>query len=207
MKTKKLIYFLGFFLALFLLIAPKGWTQAKPEAKAPTIIHASWWRATIPTVGETQAKPETKPPTITHAFAVERGYYGYSWKIYIEAEDPDGDMYRIVSVVDEPGIGRRPIDWIILKPQYRKHLKGYLQMNTWSSSGGLPEWTPITLKVSIFDKAGNESNEGVFYFTFEIGVKDPYQYKLPPPFDQGDTPRLGYINIDLNPAMGSPNVN
>jgi hypothetical protein len=207
MKTKKLIYFLGFLLAFFLLIAPKGWTQPKPEKKAPIITHASWWRATIPPVRETQPTPETKPPTITHAFAVEKGHYGYIWKIYIEAEDPDGDMYRIASVVDEPGIGRLPTDWIILKPQNRKHLKGYIQWNTRSSSGGLPEWTPITLKVSIFDKAGNESNEVVFPFTFESGIKGPYQYKLHAPFDQGDIPRLGYIDIDLNPAMGSSNVN
>ena len=192
MKTKKLIYFLGFLLALFPLIAP-------------TMTHASWWKATIPPV--TQPTPETKPPIIINTFAVERAYYGYNWKIYIEAEDPDGDMSRISIIADEPGHGRLQPDWLIIKPQHRKHLKGYLQWNTWSFSGGLPEWTQVTLKVSIFDKAGNESNVAVFPFTFETGVMNPYHYKLPPPFDQGDIPRLGYINIDLNPAMGSPAVN
>jgi len=58
------------------------------------------------------------------------------------------------------------------------------------------------LRVSIFDKAGNESNEVVFPFTFESGVKGAYQYNLPSPFDQGDLPRLGYIAIDLfEPTM------
>ena len=60
----------------------------------------------------------------------------------------------------------------------------------------------ITLKVSIIDKAGNESNVVVFHFTFELVGKDPYKYKLPPPFDQGDIPRLGYINIDLAAPVG-----
>jgi hypothetical protein len=46
--------------------------------------------------------------------------------------------------------------------------------------------TITTLKVSVFDKAGNESNEVVFPFTFESGAKDPNNYQLPPPFDQGD---------------------
>jgi hypothetical protein len=55
--------------------------------------------------------------------------------------------------------------------------------------------------VSIFDKAGNESNEVVFPFTFESGVKDPYNYKLPAPFDQGDLPRLGYIDTNLYEAL------
>jgi hypothetical protein len=175
MKNKNFIYLLGSLLVISLFISPLGWTQPKPEIKAPVI---------------------------THSFAVERGPYGYIWKIYIEAESDDGDMFKIASVVDEPGVGRYPTDWIILKPQYQKHLKGYIQWNTHSTSGYLSEWTPITLKVSIIDKAGNESNEVVFPFTFEIGAKDPYQYKLPAPFDQGDIQRLGYIHIDIVPPGG-----
>jgi hypothetical protein len=53
------------------------------------------------------------------------------------------------------------------------------------------------LKVSVVDKAGNESNEVVFPFTFESGVKSSYQYKLPTPFDQGNTVKVGNVFIDL----------
>jgi hypothetical protein len=50
------------------------------------------------------------------------------------------------------------------------------------------------LKVSIFDKAGNESNVVVFPFQFvSRGVP---KYELPSPFNQDDM-RLGYIHIDL----------
>jgi hypothetical protein len=146
--------------------------------------------------GWAQPKLETKAPVITDSFAVEKGYYGYIWKIFIEAEDPDGDMLKIASVVDQPGWGHYPTDFIILKPQYRNHLKGYIQWNTFSSGAPyLREWTSITLKVSILDKAGNESNVVVFPFTFQSGVKS--QYELPAPFNQGELPRLGYIQIDL----------
>jgi hypothetical protein len=169
MNIKRILCLVGVALAITLLFTSKGWTQTKPETKAPVI---------------------------THSFAVEKGYYGYIWKIYIEAEALDGDMLRIASVVEQSGYGHYPTDWIYIKPQYRKHLKGYIQWNTFSSRASeLEEWTNITLKVSIFDKAGNESNEVVFPFTFESGVKD--QYKLPAPFDQGDLPRLGYVHIDL----------
>lgn len=172
MRSKKLIYFLIF---LLFSLTHEGFTQKKLEAKAPLI---------------------------THSFAVEKGPYGYIWKIYIEAEDTDGDMVKIASIVDEPGVGRYPTDWIILKPEFRKNLRGYIQWNTHALGGSLPEWTPITLKVSIIDKAGNESNEVTFPFSFELGVKDPYEYKLPPPFDKGEIPRLGYIHIDLIPPGG-----
>jgi hypothetical protein len=157
----------------------------------------------IPSFGRTQPTTKENPPIITHSFAVEKGQYGYIWKIYIEAEAKDADMFKIASVVDQPGYGHYPTDWIILKPGYRRHLKGYIQWNTFSSKASyLREWTPITLRVSIFDKAGNESNEVVFPFTFESWVKGAYQYKLPSPFDQGDLPRFGYIAIDLiEPTM------
>jgi hypothetical protein len=148
--------------------------------------------------GWAQPKPGTHAPIITHSFAVEKGQYGFIWKIYIEAEDPDGDMLKIASVVDQTGYGHYPTDWIYLKPQSQKYFKGYLQWNTFSSKASfLTEGTQITLKVSVIDKAGNESNEVVFPFTFEYGIKSPYRYKLPDPFDQGDLPRLGYIQIDL----------
>jgi hypothetical protein len=146
---------------------------------------------------EREARGPTRGPIITHAFAVERGYYGYIWKIYLEAEDPDGQMQRVASVVDEVGYGHYPTDWIFLKPEYQKHFKGYIQWNTFSTRASyLPEWTQITLRVSVFDKAGNESNVVVFPFTFEI-TPEQYAYQLPAPFNQGDLPRLGYIMIDL----------
>jgi hypothetical protein len=139
-----------------------------------------------------------KAPTISHAFAADKGRYGTIWKIFIEAEDPDGDMDKIGVVVDQTGYGCYPTDWIILKPQYRQHFIGFLQWNTFSSKASyLPEWTQITMKVSIFDKPGNESNEVVFPFTFESGPKKQYEYSLPAPFDKTNIPRLGQIMIDL----------
>ena len=106
MKTKKMLWFLSIVLGIVLLGVSQDWAQSKPE---------------------------TKPPIITHYFAVEKGYYGYIWKIYIEAEDPDGEMLKIASVVDQSGYGHYPTDWIYLKPQYQKHFKGYIQWNTFSS--------------------------------------------------------------------------
>ena len=107
-------------------------------------------------------------------------------------------MNYVIVVVNQPGQGRYPPDRIPLDPQHRNHLKGFLQWNTFSSKGGaLEEGTRITLRVSIIDKAGNESNEMVFPFTFQSGVKNPYQYELPAPFNEGNIPKLGNIFIDL----------
>jgi hypothetical protein len=180
MNTKKVICYMSLLLALTFFLPCKGWTQL------------------FPYTGGGQPKPGTHAPIITHAFAVDKGDYGYIWKIYIEAEDPDGEMLRIASVVDQVGYGHYPTDWIYLKPQYQKHFRGYIQWNTFSSKASyLPEWTQITLKLSVIDKAGNESNEVVFPFTFEI-TPGQYAYKPPAPFDHGGLPKLGNIMVDLH---------
>ncbi len=142
------------------------------------------------------AQPKGNPPVITASFAVEKGYYGYAWKIYIEAEDPDGDMSRIAVVVHQAGYNHYPTDWIIVKSPYRKQAKGYIQWNTFSSrTTYLREWTNITLTISVFDKAGNESNEVVFPFEFVSGAHR--EAKPPAPFNQEGLPKLGNIHIDL----------
>lgn len=144
------------------------------------------------------SQSKNHPPVIKNSYAIEKGPYGSILKLYIEAEDPDGDMFRVATVVDQMGYGRYPTDWIILKPQFRKNLRGYLQWNTFSSNTlYLKEWTSISIKVSIFDKAGNESNEVVFPFSFETVNPKSLSSQIPSPFDEKDLPKLGNIHINL----------
>jgi TolB-like protein len=143
-------------------------------------------------------RDEPRGPLITHAFTVEKIKYGDILKVYMEAEDPDGKMLRIGTVVDQAGYGRYPISWVYLKETDRKHFKGYLQWNTFSSKTPfVSEWTQITLTISVFDKSGNRSNAFTFPITFESGVKRASSYQLPSPFDQEDVRRLGSIDIEL----------
>ncbi len=178
MSLKKVFSLISLVLAFAFFMPCQGWTQLFSYPRS-------------------QPEPGTHAPVINYAFAVDKGYYGYIWKVYIEADDPDGEMFGIATVTDEDGYGHYPTDWIYLKSGYQKHFKGYIQWNTFSTRASyLPEWTEITVRVSVFDKAGNESNEVVFPFSFEI-TPEQYAYTLPPPFDQGDLPRLGYIAVDL----------
>jgi hypothetical protein len=150
--------------------------------------------------------PGTKP-VITHAFInKEKGIYGSILKIYIEADDPQGFMFRIATSVDQVGYGYYPTDWVYLERQDQHHVIGYLQWNTFSyNASSMPEWTQLTIKVSIFDTDGNESNVVVFPFEF-ISQAVP-ESPLLPPFNQENLPRLGYIDINLfNPLeMGGEN--
>jgi hypothetical protein len=154
--------------------------------------------------GQAQPEPLTpaNTPIITNSYAIEKGRYRDVLKIYIEADDPNGEMFRIATGVEQVVYGRYPIDWTQLKPQHQHHLIGHLQWNTSSPRAPLiREWTWITINVSVFDKAGNESN--VVVFPFQI-VSEVLPKSNPPALlDQRNIQRLGYISINLvEPTAG-----
>ena len=172
MNIKRMLFLTIICFVISVFLAHNGWTQ--------------------------QMRPQsgTIAPVITNSYMIDKGQYGKVLKIYLEAEDPDGEMHKIVTSVDQVGYGHYPTDFIILKAPYQKSFKGYIQWNTFSSKTfSLDEWTRITIKVSVIDKAGNMSNEVMFPFTFETGAGG--EPKLPAPFDQGDLSKLGKVSIDL----------
>ena len=155
-----------------------------------------------------KTNPSPDAPVLKQAYAIDRGMYGTVLKIYLEAEDPKGDLDKIVTQVHQPGYGYYFPDIIILKPQYKKSFKGFIQWNTYSSKASfLDEWTWVTVRVSVVNKRGLESNVFEFPFTFETGTgKAPHP---PAPFDQGELPKIGSVSIDLyNPShMGGGDGN
>ena len=146
-------------------------------------------------LGSVKPKPGAKPPVITNFYAPEQVSYGDALKFYIAAEDPDGEMLRVAVIVNQLGRGAYFTDWTYLKPGDQKSFKGYLQWNTQSGTAILSENTRVTLRISVFDKAGLESNEVVIPLRISsFGVSYP---SPPAPFDQQDVHRLGHINVNL----------
>lgn len=140
--------------------------------------------------------PNPNAPVIKAAYAIDQGINGVILKIYLEAEDPNGDMAKIATMVDQVAYGHYPTDFIMLKPEYGKYFKGYIEWNTWSMhASSMPDGNYVTARVSVVDKAGNSSNEFVFRFTFQTGVLPAP--KPPEPFDQGSLSMLGHVFIDL----------
>jgi hypothetical protein len=134
-------------------------------------------------------------PVITAYFAPEQGRYGDPLRIYLAAENPNGEMLRIATQVTQVGYGSYPTDWVYLKPQYKKSFAGYLQWNTMSNHArSMPEWTRITIKISVLDKSGNESNEIVLPYEFVTKRTDS---QVPAPFNQGPVAKLGHIDVNL----------
>ena len=74
MKANRFIGIFGLLLAFSFFVPCQGWSQMTANMRG------------------TQPKPGTHAPIITNAFAVDKGYNGYIWKIYVEGEDPDGEI-------------------------------------------------------------------------------------------------------------------
>ncbi len=155
-----------------------------------------------------RSAPSPNVPVIVQAYAIDRGEYGTILKIYIEADDPNGQMAKIATTVDQVGYGHYPTDFILLKAGHERHFQGYIQWNTFSTHTlTMDEFVRMFVTVSVIDKQGHSSNEFVFPFTFETGVAAVA--KPPAPFDRPDLPKLGNVAIDLfNPFhMGGGNDN
>jgi hypothetical protein len=140
------------------------------------------------------------PPVITASFAADKGRYGDPIKVYLAAEHKSGAMEMIAVQVSQVGYGVYPSNWTYLKEGNRERFAGYLQWNT-ASGEFLPEWTRMSINISVLDRWGNESNKVVLPYEFVSGASSP---SVPPaPFDQSDVPRLGYISIALRNPIRS----
>jgi hypothetical protein len=151
--------------------------------------------STMATAMMTAPTSDSKPPVITSFYGPELARYGDPIGFYIAAEDPNNDMLRVAVSISQVGYGTYETDWLYLNGDSQGRFKGYLQWNTLSKHGPIPEWTRVTVNISVFDKTGLESNQVAIPVMFESYATS---YAPPPaPFDQRDAPRLAYINIDL----------
>jgi hypothetical protein len=150
-------------------------------------------------------KPGGSPPVITHWFAYEELHHGDTWNIYVEANDPDGDMRQFVGILDQVGYGGYSSSYVRIKKRHRGELRGYLVFFSSAGEGFfLAEWTQLSLTLFIRDKGGNASNKVVFPLVLSRGAK---QGAPPSPFDGGGLDKLGVIWFDLvEPELDSEDI-
>jgi hypothetical protein len=132
-------------------------------------------------------------PMISQSFASPKIRGGQSWKVYLAASDPDGDMKNIVCVIDQPGVGTYPVAITRIKDEDRRELSGYVYLNTPVDF----DWIDLTLHVQIEDKAGHYSNPVSFPLTFSSRDRQE-----PPPQGLFKERNLGPILIQLHKILG-----
>lgn len=127
--------------------------------------------ATVTTSGQPTAPslgPAAGAPVVKEAFASSSLYPGDTWKVYLKASDPSGEMKYVVSEVSQPGAGEYPVSYTKVKPENAKELNGYIYLNTLIPSGyEFLNFSSLMLTVQIKDKAGHYSNPVQFALNFE----------------------------------------
>jgi hypothetical protein len=146
-------------------------------------------------IGEKEKIYGKSVPVISQSFAPKQLRPGDTWKVYLNASDPDGDMRRIVCIIDQPGVGTYPVGFTNVREENRKELSGYIFLSTFGPYGY--DWLnflSITLTVQIQDKTGHYSQPAVFPLSFQALSTQ----EIPPPgiFKEQD---LGPIMITLHP--------
>ena len=128
-------------------------------------------------------KEEVKAtPVITQSFASREIRIGDTWKIYLNASDPNGEMIKISAIVDQPeqiypeGITK-------VSKENGKGFSGYLYLST-ASLANVLDGTSIRLWVQIQDRAGNFSQPAIF----PLIIKSVATQEAPPQgvFKEGD---------------------
>ena len=135
-------------------------------------------------------------PVISQSFASPKIRAGLTWKVYLAASDPDGDMKNIIGEIDQPGVGTYPVSITRIKEEDRGELSGYVYLNTPLDLDMLN----LTLHIQIEDRAGHYSKPASFPLTFSSLARQE-----PPPQGLFKEKDLGPILIQLHPILGGDN--
>jgi hypothetical protein len=103
-------------------------------------------------------------PVITQSFAAPTIRPGVTWKVYLKASDPDGDMQSLYAEVFQYGLGSYPVSITRIKEPDSKDLNGYLYLNTGNERA--MQFVNFILTVNIQDKAGHFSAPVKFPLAF-----------------------------------------
>jgi hypothetical protein len=130
-------------------------------------------------------------PVIVQVYAAPEIRPGDTWKVYLSAHDPDGDMRNIHASIRQPGMASHPGAFLRIAEANRERLAGYVYLNTQGIQG--LNFTTLTLSIELEDRAGYFSPPAVFPLSFNSGAR---QQPPPPPglFPEKD---LGPIMIIL----------
>ena len=132
---------------------------------------------------------------IAETFASKQIRPGDTWKIYLKASDPGGDMDRIVTVVSQPGFGIYPVSLTKIQEGNGKELSGYIYLNTSGPYGsGWQNFVSLSVTVQIQDRAGHYSEP----VSFPLSFQNRYTQEPPPP-GKFKEENLGPILVVLTP--------
>lgn len=129
-------------------------------------------------------------PVIHESYAPSVIRPGTTWRIYLHAEDFDGDMKEIITFVTQTGVAPFPTVINKLKGEDTREVAGYLYMNTSSDSLLLGDRVEVLLIIR--DQRENDSRRIKFSLRFDhVPLAE-----LPEKWEGVANRRLGAVTLD-----------
>ena len=131
-------------------------------------------------------------PVIIDSYAPDIIRPGDTWRVYLHAEDVDGDMKQFISVLWQSGFGYYATDFTLIDGKDSKEVSGYLYLKT-------PRDDSITgdtfsLKVLVVDGQGNKSEP--VEFLLRLGSVPAHQ-EMPAKWEKVADRDLGPIMVNI----------
>jgi hypothetical protein len=139
-----------------------------------------------------------QPPMILDSYAAESVRPGATWRVFLEAKDPDGDMHAIVTELVQPGVGSYPTDFTYIKEADQEGFAGYLILPTPTDSGLLQDSIEATLTVQ--DCEGNKSKPVTLTLKFNYKTEFGPQ-KVPEKWRTAADHKLGTIMVQIKSTL------
>ena len=141
-----------------------------------------------------------QPPVILDSYAPSQIRPGATWRVYIRAKDPDGDMKETIQVLMRGGSGPFKTTFAPLRAEHSAEMGGYFFLRTPSSAQADYSrlgFMGLTLRITIRDCQGNKSEQVEFPLDFTL---ETAQY-LPPEWKDVADSSLGAIMFDLGDML------
>lgn len=146
----------------------------------------------VPTAGS------GSPPAITASFSPAELSRNDTWKVYIAANDPDGDMFEAVATLNQSGYGYHGASPFRIKKEHRAAMVGYFLVHNRSGGFWLSDGSWMELSVYITDRAGNKSKTVVLPVVFTVGTRREHP---PAPFNTAEMDQVGSFWFEVTDPL------
>jgi hypothetical protein len=145
---------------------------------------------------ELEAAYGPHPPQWEATFASPVVAPGDTWRLYLKARDPDGDIQFIHIWIEMPSRTTTPIR-LAVEPEAGGLLSGYLFMNTMDFGAEMKDLVPgwIRVRLSLEDRGGHRAADAEFSLNFRFGARQE-----PPPPGVFEDRLLGMIPVEIAPV-------
>jgi len=140
-----------------------------------------------------------EPPIILASYAAESVRPGATWRVFLEAQDADGDIHSIITQLVQPGIGYYPPDFTYIKEADREGFAGYLILRT-PRDNNLLLWEYVEATLTLQDCEGNKSEP--VNFTLRFDNKSGFgPQEVPEKWQMAANRKLGTIMVEIRSVI------